>query len=294
VDHTGRVQTEPPQPEREAQWGESPPQPDPVQSADPAYDAELAQALSSPRVRAVLQQVNDSVEATKAQYHQATAQMAQEASALIGVLFPEFANMNPQQLQGALAVMAQTQPERVAQLRQLAGRTQNILAAQQQQQAQQQAQQRQQYQENLARYADQEVKRYDQLIARDRTPEQIKAIRENVFPMVEKHYGIPEASMRDLYNGAAPVDGATFMRSSAFQLMLSDALSYRMSKEAVGRAVSRPIPNVQRPGVPEPGPRPDEGAIADAMRRLSSPGGNEGRTGLRNAAALVAARRGGR
>jgi hypothetical protein len=277
-----------PQPEREAQWGESPPQPDPVQAADPAYDAELAQALSSPKVRAVLQQVNQEVEATKAQFRQATAQVAQEASALIGVLYPEFAGMNSQQMQGALAVMAQTQPERVQQLRQLAGRTQNILAAQQQQQAQEQAQQRQQYQENLARYEEQEIRRYETLIARDRSPEQIRALRENVFPMIEKHYGIPQASMRDLYTGAAPVSGAEFMRSSAFQLLVSDALSYRMSKEAVGRAVSRPIPNVQRPGSSAEALTRTEEALASAQAKLKPS------MSAKEAAAYVIARRAAR
>jgi hypothetical protein len=229
---------------------------------------EIAQALQSPKVRSLLEHVNLQFEQTKSQYAAATAQLAQEAVATLAAAVPELAGMNPQEAAGALRLIAQQNPQRAEAIRQLVGRTQAIVAAQQQQLAQAQAQQRQQYQENLAAYADQEGKRYETLIARDRSPEQIKALRENVFPMVERHYGIPQASMRDLYSGAAPVSGAEFMRSSAFQLMLSDALSWRMSREAVGRAVNRPIPNVQRPGSPEAFQTRTQAALAEAQSKL--------------------------
>jgi hypothetical protein len=274
----------------ELQQPEFQPQPEAV---PPGVDPEIAQALQSPKVRSLLEQVNLQFEQTKAQYVAATQQLATEAVATLAAAVPEFSGLTREQAEGAFRVIAQQNPQRAEAIRQLVGRTQNILATHQQQQAQEQARQRQQYQEGLAAYAAQEVKRYETLIAKDRSPEQIKALRENVFPMVERHYGIPRASLQDLYSGAAPVSGAEFMRSSAFQLMLSDAISYRQSREAVAKAVNRPVPNVQRPGISEP-VRIDDGAVSAALARLNSPGGAEGRQGLRNAAALVAARRGGR
>jgi hypothetical protein len=93
VDHTGRVQTEP-QPEPpgyEATASLSQPQPDPeaVQAMDPQYDAELAQALSSPKVRAVLENVNQQIEQTKAAYQQQLANAALTGVAAFAAAFPD-------------------------------------------------------------------------------------------------------------------------------------------------------------------------------------------------------------
>ena len=34
--------------------------------------------------------------------------------------------------------------------------------------------------------------------------------------------------------------------------MITDALKYRMAQQSVGKAVTRPVPQVQRPGIIEP------------------------------------------
>ena len=191
------------------------------------------------------------------------------------------------------------QPQRAEQYRQHVGLVSNLIAAHQQQAAQAQAQAQAQAAQQQARawqeleaYRLAEVKRYEAATAHE-NPETMRTLRESAFPLIERHYGVPEATMRALASGQQRVDGMRLLHSSAFQLMITDALKYRMAQQSVGKAVTRPVPQVQRPGISEP-VRIDDGAVASALARLNQPGGNEGRQGLKNAAALVAARRGNR
>ena len=236
------------------------------------------------------------VQQAKAAYQQVIAQNATAGLAALNASFPELAGMNAEQIQGALRLM---QPQRAEQYRQHVGLVSNLIAAHQQQaaqaQAQQlalQAQQRERAAQQLEQYRLAEVKRYEEATAHE-NPETMRTLRENAFPMIEKHYGVPETTMRALASGQQRVDSAALLHSSAFQLMITDALKYRMAQQSVGKAVTRPVPQVQRPGISEP-VRVDDGAVASALARLNQPGGNEGRQGLKNAAALVAARRGNR
>jgi hypothetical protein len=243
-----------------------------VEQADRQLQSVLADPIIRERIESEFTQVRTQaaaeVEAARSGYGQATAALVTESVAMIAALFPEFQNLNLQQMQGAVAVMAKSQPERVQQLAQLLGRTQNIAAAHQQQQFAEQQRQAQLQAQWLQQYKIAEDLKWEESVARDRSPEQIKALRENALPLVERHYGIRPEQFRAIYSGEERVDGATFMRSAPFQLMLSDALSYRMSKEAVGRAVSRNIPNVQRPGSSGEAVTRTQAALAEAQSKL--------------------------
>ena len=101
------------------------------------------------------------------------------------------------------------QPQRAEQYRQHVGLVSNLIAAHQQQaaqaQAQQlalQAQQRERAAQQLEQYRLAEVKRYEEATAHE-NPETMRTLRENAFPMIERHYGVPEATMRALASGAA-------------------------------------------------------------------------------------------
>ena len=118
----------------------------------------------------------------------------------------------------------------------------------------------------------------------------MKAIRSGAFEMFEKHYGIPQARMRALASGQERIDSQALLHSAEFQLMAVDAFKYRMSQAAIAKAATRPVPSVQRPGVAAER-EPDAGEISAAMARLNRPGGNVGRDGLRNAAAVITATR---
>jgi hypothetical protein len=271
-----------------------------IQEADRQLQAVLADPIIREKIEsefsAVKTQAAAEVQQAKAAYQQVIAQNATAGLAALNASFPELAGMNAEQIQGALRLM---QPQRAEQYRQHVGLVSNLIAAHQQQaaqaQAQQlalQAQQRERAAQQLEQYRLAEVKRYEEATAHE-NPETMRTLRENAFPMIEKHYGVPETTMRALASGQQRVDSAALLHSSAFQLMITDALKYRMAQQSVGKAVTRPVPQVQRPGISEP-VRIDDGAVASALARLNQPGGNEGRQGLKNAAALVAARRGNR
>jgi hypothetical protein len=134
-----------------------------------------------------------------------------------------------------------------------------------------------------------EDKKFDAATANE-NPETMKHIRENSFAMLETHYGIPQARMRALASGRERMDSAALIQSSEFQRVLVDAFKFRMSQAAIKNAVARPVPQVQRPGVSEP-VQADPAEISAALARFSREGGNVGRDGLRNAAAVIAARR---
>ena len=52
--------------------------------------------------------------------------------------------------------------------------------------------------------------------------------------------GFRKPTMRALASGQQRVDGMRLLHSSAFQLMITDALKYRMAQQSVGKAVTRP------------------------------------------------------
>ena len=83
------------------------------------------------------------------------------------------------------------------------------------------------------------------------------------------------------------------LRHSFVQNLMADGVKFRISQRALSQRRANPVPHLQRPGISEPA-RIDDGAVSAALARLNAPGGSEGRIGLKNAAALVAARRGNR
>jgi hypothetical protein len=288
---TGR--TEPQQPDWEVQAERDHAT---YQQATAEIDKNIEALLSDPNIRSRLEHEFSSVRAevdqAKGQYQAATAQLATEAQGLMTALFPELANMNAQQVQGALAMMQQSNPQRFEQWKQLAGRTQQLVGVYREQQAQAAQQQRELAAAQLEQYRLAEVKRFEARTANE-NPETMKAIREGAFEMLEAHYGIPQDRMRQLASGQLKVDSTALLHSAEFQALALDALKYRMSRDAVAKAVTRPVPQVQRPGISEP-VRIDDGAVASALARLNAPGGSEGLRGVKNAAQLLAARRGGR
>jgi hypothetical protein len=72
-------------------------------------------------------------------------------------------------------------------------------------------------------------------------PQQLRAVQNEILAMASEH-GISKQEMAELWN-SNPV-----IRHSAFQEMMRDAALYRMSKRSIPQAVSRPVPQVQRPG----------------------------------------------
>ena len=70
-------------------------------------------------------------------------------------------------------------------------------------------------------------------------------VQKEIVAMAEEG-GISKQELVQLWN-TNPV-----LRHSAFQAALRDAALYRMAQRSIPRAVSRPVAQVQRPGVSEP------------------------------------------
>jgi hypothetical protein len=272
-----------------------------------AAEAELAEVLKSPVVREALerdhavvrQQAASEVErahalASAAQQHYATAtqNLLNEASGVIGALYPELNGLSGAELNGALRVMAQQNPQRVQQLQHLASRAQGLVEAQARQQheaAQGQALQRD---AALEQYTSANVKEYENWTARE-NPETLKSIRENLKPTVEK-YGVPFETLMAIHTGKMQMGATEFVRSAAFQKMLHDSIKWNLAQRGITNARSNAVAKVIRPGVSESGPRVHEGDLSAAASRFNLPGGNEGTQGLKNAAAWITAKRGAR
>ena len=305
VDEMRRQVAEPHQQQQQQQ------QPDPQlelqPEADPARfeatiaeaDREIAKFLENPAVRsrveqefaAVNQAANVQVEQAKAAYTQAVTQNALVGLAVLNSAFPELAGLNPEQINGALRVM---RPERAEQYRQHVRQISSLVegyqrqaGAAQQQQMEQQAHQYLQRAQELEQFKAAEDKKFDAATANE-NPETMKHIRENSFAMLETHYGIPQARMRALASGKERMDSTALIQSSEFQRILVDAFKFRMSQAAIAKAATRPVPQVQRPGISEPS-RGDDHEVAALWSKLNS--NNKGLPGIRAAAELVAARR---
>jgi hypothetical protein len=252
------------------------PQPDHPEAVqmDPQIDPEIAAAFQNPKIRAVLEQASQGVEQTKAQFQQATAALALEAQGMITALFPELAGLNGQQMQGALAVMAQNQPERVQQLQQLMGRAQNLVGAYQQQQAQ-----AAQQQSELARAQFQQFAAWhDGKSLVNETPESRKAI-QSVILEDAKRAGISEKEIASVYNSVPA------FRHSFVQELLADGAKYRLAQRNVATKAHHQVPHVARPGSSAEALTRTEEALASARSKLKPS------MSAKEAAAYVIARR---
>jgi hypothetical protein len=271
---TGRTEAQP-------DYTPQPDYPEAVQM-DPQIDPEIAAAFQNPKIRAVLEQASQGVEQTKAQFQQATAELATQAQGVLTALFPELSNLSGPQLQGALQYMQQSQPERFQQFQQLAGRAQQLVGVYRAQQAQA----AQQQQELAAAQFRQFATWHDGHSLVNETPESIKQIQTTAIEEARRA-GITERELVEAWN-TTPA-----LRHSFVQNLMADGVKFRISQRALSQRRANPVPHLQRPGISEPA-RIDDGAVSAALARLNAPGGSEGRIGLKNAAALVAARRGNR
>jgi hypothetical protein len=249
-------------------------------------DREIEKFLANPAVRSrvefelaqVQQQAAAQVQAAQTAYTQAVTANAVAALGVLTAQFPEFAGMSGAQLEGALKV---SNPQRAEAFRNLVGQVNTVVGAYQQQAAQQQQQQQalhaQQYeraQDTFRQYAAEQDAR---VMAND-PPETVAAIR-HAFVAEAKAAGISEKELATVNNTNSA------MRHSFVQNLLADGMRYRLAQRSVSRAVNRPVPQVQRPGVSQPS-NGDDSAYASLERQLR---GKE--LSAKQAAELVMARR---
>jgi hypothetical protein len=228
-------------------------------------------ALQNEHVRSALQAEINSVEQARAQFANAARDAARVSAAAVLAQAPELANIPSNEIPTALRIMAQTNPQRAAQITDALSRTQALVNASQQAQQQQQAIQAQQFQSWVA----EQDAAFDREVTAKESPEMMRKIGENVIALAEE-YGVSKQDLTTLYHSQP------LMRSAPFQRMMADAARYRMAQREVVNKVDRSVPPVQRPGTSQP--RGDGEVTAALNKFLSEPS-------VANAAKLLQARR---
>jgi site-specific recombinase XerD len=227
------------------------------QATDPQYDADLVQALQDPKVRGILERVSQGVEQTAAQFQQELANAALTATASFMSAFPELNGLSAEQLPGAVALIAKNDPVRAQAIAHHYRQVSHLVAQHQRVAVQQQEQQQTRAAEQFRAYA----AAHDAVSLRGESPESVKAI-QSVILEDAKRAGISEKEIAQVYNSVPA------FRHSFVQDLLADGAKYRLAQRNISRAVSRPIPNVQRPGSPALMQTRTEAALAEAQAKL--------------------------
>jgi hypothetical protein len=232
-------------------------------------------ALENEHVREALAREVASVEAARQQYAQGARQAAQVAGAALLSSFPELARVPVDQLQTAIAAVAQVNPQRAQQMTAQLEQTQRLYGAMEQAVAAEQQIQGQRFQE----YSKAQDARFEASIANE-SAETRRAVIDNGARILQQHYGIDAKAF------AQAVQHTPALRSAEVQRMLFDLIKTKVAQEGIAEKRDRSAPPVQRPGVSQP--RGADSGVEAAMRAFrQNPGPKTG-------AALLQARRNSR
>lgn len=243
VDALRAQATQQPQPQPEPQ-----PQPQlPEQQAQQVdgVDPEIAQALQNPKIREALAREVEAAENARQQFAQQALDAARLSAASLFSFAPELASLTTEQLPGALALIAKSNPQRAMEIQAQLSRTEQLFTASRQAEAQAAATRQHQQQQQLKAWAAQQDEVFEREVASKESPARMQEITENVVALAEE-YGVSREELVTAWK-SQPV-----LRSAAFQRMMVDAAKYRMAQKAVPAKVARPVPPVQRPGIAPP------------------------------------------
>jgi len=214
-----------------------PPQPEaaPTDGVDP----EVRAALQNPKVMAAVQQERAAyMAAGQAAFDNATAWAKQNLEVAAAAIFtrPELAGVAPNQLPGAMAAIAKTNPALHAEIQ---GQMQRVsVLAQQAQQASVAQQQRQAAM--FEAYAKAQDDLWNKSVANE-SPESLRAVGEQARQIL-RDSGLSDQEISYHWQ-TNPL-----MRSALGQQILADAARWRMAKAGIADKVARPVVPVQKPG----------------------------------------------
>jgi len=242
------------------------PQPEGAPEQPSGLSPKVAAALADPEIRAAIEPaLRQSAEAAQA-YTVAATEMAGAAMASVLASWPELQGVPANQLPAVLNYIGQQDPEKAATIKSHIDRANAIyghaVQAHQQQQAQQQAQQRAQFEA----FAKQQDEIFTKATA-DESPETRRAVSDEVVKYFAE-FGIDQKTLAAMWHSSP------LMRSAAAQTALHDAMRYRMAQRGVQHAAAKPIPNVQKPGVPRSSADRSAAQIGDIAREFRNAKGN--------------------
>lgn len=246
-----------------------------AKAAEPATpESDVEKFLAIPHVKEAVEKFTGEVETVRNQYSQALNAANDIARTTFMGQFPEIAALPMEQWEGALAAMAQREPDRFKAAFNSLSRVNELQIAQQHQQQQLRQQEHAKLQQTLKTESD----RFEQMV-KD-TPKAQRAEIENSIVEAIKEYGGDDQLMELL---------ELAKRSSVAQRLLWDVGKLRALQKAPAKAAPKNLPPVQRPGAARERVSSDAGRVQALEGRFASARSSEAQ--MRIAAELMTLKR---
>jgi hypothetical protein len=220
---------------------------------------ETVRALKNPEIRAAVEQEFNRAAAVRAEYSQGLQVAHDFGQAAFMSIVPELQGLPPDQIEQGLQILAQVEPQRY----QAAMETLQRVGALQQaraQQEQQRAYAEHQQVETWAKAEDTRLKTMGINITNEVA---------NEVADYAKSLGIERAAL-----GKAMVDHP-ILRSAEVQAMMVAAAKFHALQKAPAKAIPKPVPTVQRPGVVRSAGERDASEITALRQRAAATGSPE-------------------
>lgn len=249
-----------------------------------ALDEDVQKMLQHPKlVKAVQQELAQAeqakqthiaqAEAARAQYQEAARQAAQVSMATAIASFPELSGLDGTQIQTALQVIQQRDPQRA---QAIVNHLQHVVQLHNVSE-QARAQQSQIEQQKVQSWMEAEEQKFSQWAAKPENSARVKAVQADALNLFQSEYGVSKAELKSIF------ESVPAFRSDLAQRLITDALSYRQAMRGAARAAPKPVPLVQRPGTSSYRSS-DSGVEAARQSFMKSPD-------IKSAVALLRARR---
>ena len=237
------------------------------QSAEPASEAQPTEAhaeverlLAIPHVREAVEKLEGDYKSAATAYQQGVEVASFMTRAALADTIPDIISLPPEHQAGALAALAQREPQRYARAAAQINRANQLTALYQEQQHAKTATEEREF----SQFAKTESAAFNDAI-KDEPKERVREVEKAIIESI-KEYGGDDAAFFELFKNTK------ILHSRVAQRLLYDAGQYRLMKQAVPKAMPKPVPAVQRPGVaPSKGDRA-AASIAALDQKLSRSG----------------------
>jgi hypothetical protein len=230
-----------------------------VESADGQLHPEVEKALKHPQVRqAIAEEFTKAEQVTKA-YSTGLENARLHTLTTLGEVVPHLVGLAPAQFEQGLELLAQVDPPAFQKAMNILGRTHAIVQAQQQEQQQRAYVERQQI-ETWAKAEDARLETMGIKIT--------KEVADEVADYA-KSLGIERETL-----GRAMVDHP-ILRSAEVQAMMVAAAKFHALQKTPAKAIPKPVPSVQRPGVARSAGDRDASEITSLRQKATATGSAE-------------------
>jgi hypothetical protein len=230
-----------------------------VEPADGQLHPEVEKALKHPQVRQAIAEEFSRAESVKAEYSQGLQIAHDFGQAAFMAIVPELQGLPPDQIEQGLQILAQVEPQRYQAAMETLQRVGALQQARAQQEQQRAAVERQQV-ETWAKAEDARLKTMGIEITNEVA---------NEVADYAKSLGIERETL-----GRAMVDHP-ILRSAEVQAMMVAAAKFHALQKAPAKAIPKPVPSVQKPGVARSAGDRDASEIMSLRQKATATGSVE-------------------